>query len=91
MKPFYGMKQYRYLHAIKTRTRKVALKFAKAAKKRGMQPVLFGGGLKHYVAVYVPSTKSYNKPISRAAFKKRTREVEAFLSKRFGGETTYRT
>ena len=39
-------------------------------------------------AVYVPSTKSGDKPISKLEHKKRVNEVRKFLSKKFGGYTS---
>ena len=38
--------------------------------------------------VYVPSTKGADQKISDKEFKKRVREVEEFLSRRFGGKTS---
>lgn len=39
-------------------------------------------------AVYVPSTKSGDKPVSKAEFKGRVQEVRKYLSKKFGGYTS---
>jgi len=39
-------------------------------------------------AIYVPSTRSGDKPISKAEHKKRVNEVRKFLSKKFGGYTS---
>ena len=38
-------------------------------------------------AVYVPSTKEKNKPISKAEYESRVKEVKKFLSDKFGGYT----
>ena len=38
-------------------------------------------------AVYVPSTKEKNKPISKTEYNNRVKEVKTYLSKKFGGYT----
>lgn len=38
-------------------------------------------------AVYVPSTKDKNKPVSKAVFNSRVKEVKRYLSNKFGGYT----
>ena len=39
-------------------------------------------------AIYVPSTKNGDKPISKAEHKKRVNEVRKYLSQKFGGYTS---
>lgn len=45
-------------------------------------------GLETYTAIYVPSTKDVNKPISKEQHERRISEVRNFLTKTFGGTST---
>jgi hypothetical protein len=50
-----------------------------------------GKGLNRHTAIYVPSTTSADKPITREEHMRRARQAEQFLSKQFGGYTTIET
>lgn len=43
--------------------------------------------LERQMAVIVPSTKEFDKPVGKAEFKKRVESVKEFLHKTFGGTT----
>jgi len=46
-----------------------------------------GKGMDVHAAITVPSTTSADKPISKREHRRRAKEVETFLSKKFGGYT----
>jgi hypothetical protein len=50
-----------------------------------------GTGLNIHTAIYVPSTREGDKPITRRQHLKRAKEVEMFLANMFGGYTEIET